>query len=569
MSSILRLPIFLAMSLAASGAAAEAAIPAPQAVAPASIAAAPDDAALEKAWLAEDYDFLEEAATRPHTREDDKRIGAWFSQKIAKGGGFVTLQLAARSQWRAGLPSAPDERGDKDLLFKAASLFLSAYGDLHIAGVRCRDPDARQARLEQLSAEHPRIVQFIATMPDDWRDKVVADAVALEARNRNQRRFEAPVCGPALPGEKSRGILAQTAYGPAETKQKSNVQAAIADYAKSLAAGTNPSPPPAGRPAIVETPEPAVVCKPVKPIASARRDVPGSAVLSDADDERAASSASPKDGAACLDAYRTSRDPACLDTLLRRRQSEGEKITAQDEKLVGVLTGVFATNPAERDRLTEATERYPAILQIKIEALMRASQDKLARALLDKSKTDGVTLGGRRHRLPSLPLPESSDALAYLEGLYLGSTLLAISDAQFADAMRVAMVIEKYGPGAHAPDRPDLRAQLCARYFCGTASKRFQETLGSALSYQLLRQLAVKDTAASAALKKIISARPSAPDMIARERSLLAAYDALASADGDDPRRDRALAAYERFETPAVVESRMKTVGARPAVQAD
>ncbi|MBX3528937.1 MAG: hypothetical protein KF904_22265, partial [Rhodoblastus sp.] len=214
------------------------------------------------------------------------------------------------------------------------------------------------------------------------------------------------------------------------------------------------------------------------------------------------------------------------------------------------------------------------------EALMRASQDKTARALFEKSKLDGTTLAGRRHRLPSLPLPESAEALAYLEGLYTGSgdptylaalsgTLMSISDSQFADAMRVALVIDKYGPSAHAPDRPDLRSQLCARYFCGTASKRFQETLGSALSYQILRQLATNDPAANAAIERIMAARPNAADVIAREKTLLAAYDALAGTDGDDPRRDRALAAYERFDTPAIVESRMKVVGAKPAVQAD
>lgn len=535
---------------------------------------APTNAELDTAWRMHNYGVLEQAATAIHP-EDDARIATWFSAQVAKGGGFMTIQLAARAQWKRGLPVEPDTKGDQAALFQAATLLLYDYGALMIDAAQCKDPNARQARIEQLAAENPRIVAFIRAMPQDWRDKVVADALALEAKHGKTRRFEKIVCAPSSTDKTIASvIISETAAAADEAKQRAGVRTAIPEFAKALANQTNPAPAVFGRPAIVQVQEPSVACYPAAPLATARAS--RTTGNPDGDDRPVAAPG------ACLADYRTTKDPACLDGLLRQRASGADKLQSADETLVGVLTGVFAANPDERDRLTQGGERRPVIFTLKAEALLRAGLDDSARAMLAASKgVDSVSLPNhRRKRLPALPRPESTDAVSYLNGLYTGTgdpkylgpfaeALRQIPDAQFSDAMRTALALQKYGDDAHAPDRPDMRAKLCARYYCGSVAKRFQETLGAAQGYLALTRAATTDQQADKMLADTLSARPAAQVIIARETALLDAYDKLVTSDTEDPRRDQALAAYERFEPPPAVEARIRVIAAHPASQDD
>jgi len=534
---------------------------------------APTNAELDTAWRMHNYAVLQQAATAIHP-DDDARIATWFSDQVAKGGGFMTIQLAARAQWKRGLPTAPDTKGDEAALFQAATLLLYDYGALMIDASQCKDPAARQARIEQLAAENPRIVAFIRSMPQDWRDKVVADAIALEAKHGKTRRFEKIVCAPSSTDKAvNTAIISETAAAADEAKQRAGVRTAITEFAKALANQTNPAPAVFGRPAIVQVQEPAVACYPAKPLATARASTPQAA---EGDDAPVSAPG------ACLADFSTTKNPACLDGLLRQRASGAEKLQSADENLIGVFAGVFASNTEERERLTRAGERRPVIFAIKAEALLRAGLDEEARKLLAASKgAEGVSLPNhRRKRLPALPKPESTEAVSYLNGLYAGTgdskylgpfadALRQIPDAQFSDAMRTALALQKYGDDAHAPDRPDLRAKLCARYYCGSVAKRFQETLGAAQGYLALVRAAAKDPQADAILADTLSARPTAQAIIARETALLDAYDKLATSDTEDPRRDQALAAFERFEPPPAVEARIRVIAVQPASQDD
>lgn len=138
------------------------------------------------------YAALGEALEREHKAGRGRVARDWQDRRLRDGGsaylGFVYSRELMRSAAQAAARQQPGVRE------RAAFIAIYTMAVLTIDGPRCADAAAPSVRSEQLFDLAAEAFSWAADMPQDRRDRVIDDALALERATAYMRRDDAFIC---------------------------------------------------------------------------------------------------------------------------------------------------------------------------------------------------------------------------------------------------------------------------------------------------------------------------------------------------------------------------------------
>jgi hypothetical protein len=259
-----------------------------------------------------------------------------------------------------------------------------------------------------------------------------------------------------------------------------------------------------------------------------------------------------------LDFYRT-HDVACIDHLIAPDAGLLGKAndidTTKSQTMVGLFAGLFAADAAQRDRILAmaATPREHAIFT---EALVRAGVPEKAKSFAEE-KGLGVLAP-----LPALqklaPLADvHPHALAGDNDLLLGAYMAtgdtawverlldnfrSADDGMVRDALRIGMMMSRFGPGLAPPGRRAVIAQTaCEKYRCLVDPEDTLRVMTLATAFWSIRSLSRSDDGVGKTADAFVQANPRIADLVAAESGVFARYVRLVTApsaagtSGDEP----------------------------------
>lgn len=283
-------------------------------------------------------------------------------------------------------------------------------------------------------------------------------------------------------------------------------------------------------------------------------------------------------GQDCYVTFYQTKDAKCIDQLIdmvRKQEASGSQARSAPQAAIGFLAQIFREYPEQKERLL-AENASPRLKSVYLAALVRAGELEVARKYADAI---GWPDGFNRYRNEGvLPLnsakpvadPGENDLLI---GAYMASgnteyvtRILAnyrsADDGMVSDAIRIALMSNKFGPRLTPPGREGAMARVaCDKYQCKVNLSNYMRLMTLASGLWALRSLAQHDEGIKKALVDFFKGEPRIQKLSAREDAAFTNYLTLVVAYAgikDNPKINGSLSVYERFGTPEDAMSPLK-----------
>ena len=242
----------------------------------------------------------------------------------------------------------------------------------------------------------------------------------------------------------------------------------------------------------------------------------------------------------CYAKFYQHKDAQCIATTIKRLNSQGisDESGAINPTLIGFFAQTFATDPDLTSIVLDKTASMKTA-PLFIAALHKAGMLSQAQAYAEKSgQQEFYTAMRDKNPTPLAEVtphnnPADND---YLIGAYMASGDVALikkilanfttaSPQMAADALRISMVMGKFGPTFSPPGRnSEIMQFACARYECNKDRADLMRLLTLSSAYWALTSLAPSDAGITAALKETFVDNPQLKDTVAAERVAFSNY---------------------------------------------
>jgi hypothetical protein len=144
---------------------------------------------LDALFAAEKWDEMATAIEQAHDGLPLLRALVWLNQKVEGGAGCFVASQFAKAMWLQG-----NLRGNGNEQALAGSLMLYALALIAIDGPKCEDQSAPSHRMDQSITGYRSILGYLKSQPTDVKTKMLAEAMAMEARTASKRKNDELLC---------------------------------------------------------------------------------------------------------------------------------------------------------------------------------------------------------------------------------------------------------------------------------------------------------------------------------------------------------------------------------------
>jgi hypothetical protein len=166
----------------------------------------PSDQDLDALLLAKKWNDLASDLSRAKSPESVARKLDWLQSRLEVGGGSLLGFIYAKDLWDIGDAQKVDDP-NKDLRLTAGLITLYTYELIAIDGAKCADHSAPSHRVDQLLMNNAPALAYLKARPQEFKDKVVDLAIAMEKKTAPLRKLDDLLCRSGLE-EMQAGITA-------------------------------------------------------------------------------------------------------------------------------------------------------------------------------------------------------------------------------------------------------------------------------------------------------------------------------------------------------------------------